>query len=44
MVTPITGVVSALFGVALVHFLDRWLRHRGKLYCQVEGFGGAIYR
>jgi hypothetical protein len=42
--TAITGVVSALLGVALGLFGDRWLRYRGDVHCQVEGFGSAHHR
>ena len=42
--TAITGGVSALLGVALGLFGDRWLRYRGDVHCQVGGFGSAHHR
>jgi hypothetical protein len=42
--TAITGTVSALLGVALGLFGDRWLRHRGDVHCQIEGLGSAHHR
>jgi hypothetical protein len=44
MMTAITGVVSALLGVALGLLGDRWLRHRGNVHCQIEGLGGSHHR
>ncbi|MBA2782327.1 MAG: hypothetical protein H0T74_05330 [Rubrobacteraceae bacterium] len=37
-------LLGALLGTGLGLFGDRWLRHRGEVHCQVEGFGGATHR
>ena len=37
------GIVGVVIGVALGLFGDRWLRHRGKVHCQVEGFGSTVH-
>jgi hypothetical protein len=41
---PTATLVGTLLGVGLGLFGDRYLRHRGKVHCQVEGFGAATHR
>jgi hypothetical protein len=38
-----TLIAAALLGAGLGLFGDRWLRHRGKVHCQVEGIGAPTH-
>ena len=39
----VIGIVGVVIGVVLGLLGDRWFRYRGKVYCQVEGFSGAVH-
>jgi hypothetical protein len=39
-----TTLIGTLLGVGLGLFGDRYLRHRGKVHCQVAGFGASTHR